>query len=470
MRIHFFFGLKLLAWAALYIIYTRYYPDRNTADIFKYFDDGAILWKTAGERPALFIEIILGTWEETPETFTAIADTRNWDAQYESGFNHSTRTMIRIHAVMHLFSFGVIHVHAIVMSFLVLIGSIQLWKWLKTKALNKDSTLQIFIFLFPSVLLWTSGALKESLVFIGFGAMATGFMRWERKQWWYLLLIGFGWLLVFLSKNYVAFALLLAIGGYLFYAMRLVKNPVAAYSIVLATGAIFIYLAGLISPSYILPEIIHMRQGDFKNVAYGGVYLENDTMVVYIPDDQRGLYQVDRYQATLTKGVNYTYFPRDKSRRDTLTAAGNGETLTKIYDNVRSGSLIKPPNLGEGWWGLIAAVPAAFASTIVAPLQRSPDSALTLLSAAETIFILGFILFGIVNTIRRKTKINKEIIVFAVVFTGVLFVLIGWITPVAGALVRYKMPVLPFIGAAIATCFTNDIFEPIFKLWKRRKK
>jgi hypothetical protein len=454
----------------LYLIYTRYYPDRSTADIFKYFDDGVILWKTAGERPDLFVELMLGIYDDSPETLNALSETRNWDAQFESGFNHSTRTMIRLHALLHLFSFGVIHVHAIIMSFLVLIGSVQLWKWLKTKVPNKDVTLQVLLFMFPSVLLWTSGALKESLVFVGFGIIANGFMRWERKQWWAFLLMGFGWTLIFLSKNYLAFAMLFAIGGFILYTLRWIKPAMLAYATVLTMGILSVYMAGLVSPNYILPEIIHMRQGDFKNVAYGGVYLENDTMVVYIPDDQRDLHEIGQYAATLSQDVSYTYFLRDKSRRDTLSALGSGEMLPKIYDNVRSGSLIQPPHLGEGWWGLLASVPKAFVSTAMAPMQRKPDSVLTLLSSAETLFMFGFLLFGLYHAVRYKPFINFEIITFALVFTGVLFVLIGWITPVAGALVRYKMPVLPFVGAAIATCLANDIFASLFALWTKRKK
>jgi len=34
------FILKIIAGVVLYLIYTYYYTDRKSADIFKYFDDG----------------------------------------------------------------------------------------------------------------------------------------------------------------------------------------------------------------------------------------------------------------------------------------------------------------------------------------------------------------------------------------------------------------------------------------------
>src|SRR3954470_13055434 len=39
-----FFLLKIIAGIALWLVYTYYYTDRSTSDIWKYFDDGKVMF------------------------------------------------------------------------------------------------------------------------------------------------------------------------------------------------------------------------------------------------------------------------------------------------------------------------------------------------------------------------------------------------------------------------------------------
>ena len=48
-------------------------------------------------------------------------------------------------------------------------------------------------------------------------------------------------------------------------------------------------------------------------------------------------------------------------------------------------------------------------------------------------------------------------------FIVILFVLIGLTTPVLGALVRYKVPALPFIGILLLTAASNERLQTIDK-------
>ena len=53
-----FFILKIFAGLALWTLYTYYYPDRATADIFKYFDDSKIMYDALFEKPDDFQKFI----------------------------------------------------------------------------------------------------------------------------------------------------------------------------------------------------------------------------------------------------------------------------------------------------------------------------------------------------------------------------------------------------------------------------
>ena len=53
------FGIKVIVSIFLTLIYTKYYTDRDTADIFKYFDDSFVIFKAIATNPIDYFKIIL---------------------------------------------------------------------------------------------------------------------------------------------------------------------------------------------------------------------------------------------------------------------------------------------------------------------------------------------------------------------------------------------------------------------------
>lgn len=54
------FIFKIISGITLWAIYTFYYTDRATADIFKYFDDSKIMYDAAFNKPLDFFKMITG--------------------------------------------------------------------------------------------------------------------------------------------------------------------------------------------------------------------------------------------------------------------------------------------------------------------------------------------------------------------------------------------------------------------------
>ncbi|MFB0924863.1 MAG: hypothetical protein QMB65_06225, partial [Vicingaceae bacterium] len=54
------FGLKVIIGVILTLIYSKYYTDRSTSDIFKYFDDSKILFNTFESNPIDFCKMMIG--------------------------------------------------------------------------------------------------------------------------------------------------------------------------------------------------------------------------------------------------------------------------------------------------------------------------------------------------------------------------------------------------------------------------
>ena len=95
--------------------------------------------------------------------------------------------------------------------------------------------------------------------------------------------------------------------------------------------------------------------------------------------------------------------------------------------------------------------PSAFTRTLARPFIWETDNPLMLLAAIENVLLIIFMaccIFGTSSTIAFRWKGLHWSALFLVLSLGVL---IGLITPILGALVRYKVPVLPFLVLILVT-------------------
>ena len=108
--------------------------------------------------------------------------------------------------------------------------------------------------------------------------------------------------------------------------------------------------------------------------------------------------------------------------------------------------------------------PFAFWQTLSISDIQKPSSYLHFFSAIENgIYVLLFFI-GIGFAIFRYRQIpHFHMILFSYSFILVLFVLIGYTIPIAGAIVRYRVPALPFLLFAFISAFDPKKFLRIFK-------
>jgi hypothetical protein len=66
----------------------------------------------------------------------------------------------------------------------------------------------------------------------------------------------------------------------------------------------------------------------------------------------------------------------------------------------------------------------------------------------ENICLFVLILYAFMKRKHLRSE-QQNFLLFAFFFTLSLFALIGWVTPVVGAIVRYKVPALPFLVGAL---------------------
>jgi hypothetical protein len=115
---------------------------------------------------------------------------------------------------------------------------------------------------------------------------------------------------------------------------------------------------------------------------------------------------------------------------------------------MQSGSMLYTPDLQPNFLSFLQAAPIALANVLCRPFIGESFSPVVLMASLENLLLLAGIFFAVMR--RRKLHFEqKNLLIFAIGFVVLLFVIIGWVTPVMGAIVRYKVPALPFLGMLI---------------------
>jgi hypothetical protein len=375
------FILKITAGIAMSIIYTYYYSDRNTADVFKYFDDSKVMYDALYTKPGDFFRMLF-SFDNNSAYFdtTYYKVMNNWYRVYESNIYNESHTIIRFNAVLRIFSLGYFNVHTVFFCFLSMTGLIGIYKNALKFIKGKNKELILGIFLLPSVLFWGSGVLKESLLFFGLGMLIYHFFRIiEKFRIMHLIWIIACSILLFYTKFYI-----LAIAFPILISHLWVHSTSERYLLLKYFSVFIIYIFIGINLYYIIPgfeamNILVIKQRDFIGLAH----------------------------------------------------------------SMNSGSLINIPILKPDIWSFIKNAPLAFYNTLARPYIFEADSMMMLVAALENIMVILLIIFSLF--FFNKNQIHKSIFyacLFAVIF---MFVLTGLVTPVIGAMVRYKAPALPFL-------------------------
>ena len=132
-----------------------------------------------------------------------------------------------------------------------------------------------------------------------------------------------------------------------------------------------------------------------------------------------------------------------------------------MAQSMTVGSYIELPELTNGLRDIIANTPASFARTLLRPTIFEGGT-LTMMTAAVENLLIICILIGSVFFIRLRNFSIPEVWC-CLSFIIILFTLVGLTTPVLGALVRYKVPALPFVGIMLLLLTDDNRIQPIDK-------
>lgn len=478
----FFFLLKVAAGTGLWALYTYYYTDSTNADIYKYFSDSEIMFNALEQHPGDYLRMLCGIGNDTPY-FDAqyYQKMDHWYREFDSNLYNDSHTIIRFNAFVRLFSFGNYHVHTVMMCLLSFTGLCGIYKVFYPFLKQWGRIPGWIIFLFPSVLFWSSGVLKEGFLFFGLGLLLYHFFRMLREnQWWRLLPVAACMLLLFVTKFYLLVAVLPALLGALLVHSSGKRFLLLKYGAVVVLYGIAGLLTDKIFPGYNPFEVLAIKQHDMINLAKGGTYLLSDTTakstqtwIVYVPPEQRVQVITDRDSGfyRIREGSSFSYW-NVMDFSDTLWMQNSRDTIryTIMSDFPKAGSLLDVKPLEPTFAGIVIHTPQAIWNTLARPYPWEGKGFFLLVAALENILLLGTLLFCIVYAARSSPD-NSNMILFSLVFVLMLFAITGLTSPVMGALTRYRIPGLPFLlFAALLFCNYEKMSKRFPKFFPAKKE
>jgi len=389
--LQFVFVLKVIAGFALYFIYSYYYTNRATADVFKYFDDGKVMADALFSKPIDYFKMLFGVQNDTPYfTETYYNHMNNWFRVYDSNLFSDSHLIIRFNALLMIFSFGYYHVHTVISCFLSFIGLTAMFKFFIEYAPKAKFGLFLSMYLIPSVVFWGSGVLKEGLIFFSIGLLLYNSNHFfERYNFSKILIIYFSILILLYTKIYVLIIL--------FPLMIIFKS------------------------------MKHESQGyDKVGLLFGGVVMVSG-IIGYL---------------SLTLLTHYNVL---------AMLAQKQHDFFNLAQSQQAGSLIYLTPLTAEWSSFIQGLPAAFANVCFRPLIGLDNSPLMIPSALENIILWTLSILAVFFP-AKQNRSQKLLIHFSLWFVLGIFILTGLTTPILGAIVRYKTIALPFWGVILSLC------------------
>ena len=462
------FILKIFFGVLLYTIYTHYYNDRSTADIFKYFDDSKLIFDSLITKPLDFLKIVSGIGNDTPY-FEAnyYHKMSSWHKGFDSTLYNDSHTIIRFNALVRIFSLEYFHVHTVFICFISIIGLTGLYKAFYPYMTTKNKELIFSIFFIPSVLFWGSGVLKEGIAFFGMGLLIYHLLLILRTGFQirsFIICIAMLVVLVF-TKFYLLVAIVPPLLALTWIYKSNYKIPVLKFLIVAINCLLISVNVKYILPQYDLLNVLSFKQKDFISMAKGGIYLYDSTNVVVISADEKDvLIPISENKFKIKNGVPCYYLDIKSDFKDTLFAANSNDTIeyTMLVNSPRSGSIIHVGKLEPNLLSFISNAPEAVLNMLIQPHFFNADSALSYIAALENIFILILMILGFAFMEKEKKEIN--IFWFCIFIFLIHSIVIGMVSPVTGAIVRYKAPALPFLLIAFFILLdTKKLYSKFFK-------
>ena len=433
------FALKTIFGMYFIFIYSEFYGNGSlTADAGDFIREGKLLNDVFYTSPGHYFKFLFGWETSTQEVLTHLGDINHWDVGAQSIINDN-RNILRVHSLIHFISFNDPIIHMLILSFLSLFGIKHLVIGLKGYSkLSANAIFWIFL-LAPSLIFWGSSVLKEPMVLLGLGLFIRGLLsKDERRKKLLLIFVGLVVLLSF--KPYIFFVM---IPSLLFLGIfRILPKFKLIGALMLTIIVMSLPLLIFSDQRDSMLEKVARKQFDFNNIGRGGLITAGDGDNYYfLPEAFENLEISNSYVHVIkpvkAKVIDYGGLEEPY----TVTLQPSDQEWPVIFYRNKSQGFIEISVLDSSLSQLLSSAPEALMNTLLRPYPNDPGSWLKFPAMLEAWLLYFFIVLAIYKR-RKLNPREKSLIVAIVIFIILLSLIIGWTTPVLGAIVRYRLPIV----------------------------
>jgi hypothetical protein len=458
------FALKSLTSLFFIYIFTWHYGKGVLfSDAIFYITDGKILNNVFRNDFADFLKLFSGIGENETLVQKHLSSTTMWSRPFNF-LNNDTKNLVRVNSLIHFFSFGTNYIHFIIFNLFTLFGITQIYLFFKKYISVNPRFFFLALFLFPSLLFWGSGVLKEPLLIFSIGLFFK-VITLKKNPFLKSLLILISVYVLFNFKAYVVLCFILPAVLYLF-CFILFKKKSILFGVVCTLFFAFSLILFFPAERQIIVNHISIKQFDFNNMGQGGLYFkkEDDLKSYYVPVKDASKIKIERdsiyfkqnlkiysFNGSLKNKISPEYFKKDSKFK-----------LRSAQGLVHSNSHIQTTLILSSTKQLIKNIPEALVNSLLRPFPTDTRTKFNIPHFLEVISIFGFLIFSII--FRKKLNRNEKYLVASlVIFSITLSLIIGWSTTIVGAIVRYRIPV--YLALIILSFI---LFKPSEK-WKNKE-
>lgn len=421
----------------LYVYTYHYGGGELTADAGRFFEEAKVLHAVFFENPKLYFQFLFN-WNVNQELIdTYLEATSHWNASGRLIPNDS-RNVIRVNSVLLFISNGNIFIHFIFFSLVSFLAGLDFAQFIRKHSDFSIRWIIIGLTLTPSIAFWGSSIIKEPLMIAGLFMLLRGiFDVLTLKQ--RVIRIILGTIGMSLFKPYVLFVLLP------FLLLYLLFRFLPKISRLLIAGIYFtvLFLAGeLTNSNERVVYSISKQQEDFINLRDGGLYLiDDDTHYIYIYYANRNKFSFNNGYATLQEPTGAFYMKANENfKRETIELTDVGKTWKIGVSLEETASGIAATPIDESRIQLIKNIPEALINTLIRPFPWDPGSWLKYLATIENLVLLLLLVLTIFYRKRIPEQRINDVLCVLILFGISTALIVGWTTPVLGAIVRYNVP------------------------------
>lgn len=350
-------------------------------DGYFFYEAGKTFLDYGVENPYAYLKLMFGIYDSSnSEAYHHFLNWKNLP-MWNDG-----ETMIKLCSIIHIFAFSNILVHSIVFSFLSFCGLTAIYKATIHITRSNGFSLFLLLMLFPSVVFFSSGILKETLLIAISGLF-------------FFSLTQFG---VSLRMKIYCFIL--------FFLLWLIKPHF-----------IFFFTPAIIA--YITMAKLNLSSIWMSRLVILGVFALYIVLAVVVHDKVLG-----------------------RNAAGTIALVQQSSMKNSIYEKAES--YIQPPVIAAKYSSILRNTPEAFYQVITVPWFYTNAGLRWKAAAIENIFVLIMVLMNIYAAFDKKNKYALYHFAF-LLFLISFYSLVGFTCALEASILRFKAPILPFLIAGM---------------------